>query len=119
MENVENKKRPIDDDEEMNGDSDNSYVSDEEEEADEVEDEQLGENDHEVQVEFEGQPPIEADFHGIKNLLHQLFLKAHINLSALADLIIQQNDVGSILRVMSTIFYTCETFKQFHYLAML
>lgn len=99
MDNVENKKRPVEDDEDMNGDSDESDVSDEEEEMDEVEDEQLGENDREVQIEFEGQPPIKADFHGIKNLLHQLFLKAHINLSALADLIIEQNHIGSILRV--------------------
>lgn len=111
MESTENKKRPIDD-EEMNGDSEEFDVSDEEE-VDEVEDEQLGENDHEVQIEFEGQPPIEADFHGIKNLLNQLFLKAHINLSALAELIIEQNYVGSILRVYLIHNYVCKSLELF------
>jgi len=52
----------------------------------------------EIQVEFEGRSPIDSDFHGIKQLLHQLFLKAHINLSELTDLIISQNYVGSVVK---------------------
>jgi len=52
----------------------------------------------EIQVEFEGRNPIDSDFHGIKQLLQQLFLKAHINLSELTDLIISQNYVGSVVK---------------------
>lgn len=53
----------------------------------------------EIQVDFEGRNPIDSDFHGIKQLLQQLFLKAHINLSELTDLIISQNYVGSVVKV--------------------
>lgn len=42
----------------------------------------------EIQVDFEGRNPTDGDFHGIRQLLQQLFLKAHINLSELADIII-------------------------------
>jgi protein BCP1 len=52
-----------------------------------------------VQVDFEGRNPTDADFHGIKQLLQQLFLKAHVNLSELANLIIGQNYVGSVVKV--------------------
>lgn len=51
-----------------------------------------------IQVDFEGRNPIDSDFHGIKQLLHQLFLKAHLNLSELAELIINQNYVGSVIK---------------------
>ena len=81
--------------------SDSSSEEENEESGDEEmgQEEELGENDREIQVDFEGQSPIPEDFSGIKNLMHQLFLKAHINLSGIADLIIQQNFIGSILRV--------------------
>lgn len=49
-------------------------------------------------MDFEGRYPIDSDFHGIKQLLHQLFLKAHLNLSELTELIISQNYVGSVLK---------------------
>lgn len=62
------------------------------------EDVALYEGQEEIQVEFEGRSPIDSDFHGIKQLLHQLFLKAHINLSDLTDLIISQNYVGSVVK---------------------
>lgn len=52
----------------------------------------------EIQVDFEGRNPIDSDFHGIKQLLQQLFLKAHINLSDLTNLIISQNYVGSVVK---------------------
>nr|CAG4644248.1 EOG090X0C3Y [Lepidurus arcticus] len=58
----------------------------------------LGPDDKEIQVDFEGQNPDGGDFHGIKRLLQQLFLKAHINLSQLADTIIEQNYIGSVLK---------------------
>lgn len=53
----------------------------------------------EIQVEFEGRSPIDSDFHGIKQLLQQLLLKAHVNISELTDLIISQNYVGSVVKV--------------------
>ncbi|XP_045030779.1 BRCA2 and CDKN1A-interacting protein isoform X2 [Daphnia magna] len=91
-----NPKRPIEED----SSSDSSGEEEEDDSQDEEmgEEEQLGENDREIQVEFAGQSPIAEDFHGIKSLLHQLFLKAHINLSGLTELIIQQNYIGSILQ---------------------
>jgi len=49
-------------------------------------------------VDFEGRNPIDSDFHGIKQLLNQLFLKAHLNLSELTDVIIGQNYVGSVIK---------------------
>ena len=92
-----NTKRPIEEE------SSDSSIEDEENDSQDDEemgeDEELGENDREVQVEFAGQSPAPEDFHGIKALMHQLFLKAHINLSGLTELIIQQNFIGSILQV--------------------
>lgn len=52
----------------------------------------------EIQVDFEGRNPQDPDFHGIKILLQQLFLKAHIDLGGLTDLIITQNYVGSVVK---------------------
>nr|SVE83868.1 EOG090X0C3Y [Daphnia pulex] len=91
-----NSKRPMEEDS-----SDSSEEEEEENDSQDEEmgeDEQLGENDREIQVDFEGQSPCAEDFHGIKSLMHQLFLKAHINLSGLTELIIQQNYIGSILQ---------------------
>ncbi|GLH11394.1 Protein BCCIP homolog [Gryllus bimaculatus] len=51
-----------------------------------------------IQVDFEGRNPCDSDFHGIKQLLQQLFLKAHVDLSQLTDLIIGQNYVGSVVK---------------------
>lgn len=52
----------------------------------------------EFQVDFEGRNPQDPDYHGIKTLLQQLFLKAHIDLGGLTDLIISQNYVGSVVK---------------------
>lgn len=52
----------------------------------------------EIQADFEGRNPEAQDFHGIKQLLKQLFLKAHIDLSQMSDLLIQQTGVGSVLK---------------------
>lgn len=51
-------------------------------------------NDHlqVIQVDFEGRNPIDSDYHGIKQLLAPVFLKAHINLSELTDMIIGIRD---------------------------
>lgn len=71
----------------------------------ESDDSEMGDEPHpeaytgneEIQVDFEGRNPIDSDFHGIRQMLQQLFLKAHINLSEMADLIIGQNYVGSVV----------------------
>lgn len=52
----------------------------------------------EIQIDFEGRYAQDPDWHGIKTLLKQLFLKAHIDLGGLADLIISQNYVGSVVK---------------------
>lgn len=49
-------------------------------------------------MDFEGRNPQDPDYHGIKILLQQLFLKAHIDLGGLTDLIISQNYVGSVVK---------------------
>ncbi|KAM7364407.1 protein BCCIP homolog [Cochliomyia hominivorax] len=51
----------------------------------------------EVVVDFEGRAPIDPDCHGISQLLQRVFLKAHINCMQMADLIIAQNFVGSVI----------------------
>lgn len=72
-------------------------------ESDSSSDDSSGDEDdykgnEQIQVEFEGRIPVDSDFHGIKQLLQQVFLKAHINLSDLTDLIIKQNYVGSVIK---------------------
>ncbi|XP_044193048.1 protein BCCIP homolog [Thunnus albacares] len=52
----------------------------------------------EVMVDFEAHNISGNDFNGIKKLLQQLFLKAHVNTSEMTDLIIQQNHMGSVIR---------------------
>lgn len=51
----------------------------------------------EIQVDFEGRNPTDSDYHGLTQLFHQLFLKAHINVNELAEIVIAQNYVGSVI----------------------
>ncbi|XP_004080493.1 BRCA2 and CDKN1A-interacting protein [Oryzias latipes] len=67
----------------------------EEEEEDSDASEEINE---EVTVDFEAHTMSNNDFNGIKKLLQQLFLKAHVNTSELTDMIIQQNHIGSVIR---------------------
>merc|ERR1712126_51801 len=78
-------------------DEDEEYDSDEveDEEDEEEEDDAMG---VEMNVNFDAQTATDADFHGIKRLLQQLFLKANVNLSALTDVILGQNHVGSVIK---------------------
>merc|ERR1712135_48606 len=85
------KRRNVEE-EEQESDQDSEDM-DEEEDVDE--DEMVGQ---EMNVDFEAQTPSESDFHGIKRLLQQLFLKANVNLSAMTDLILGQNHVGSVIK---------------------
>merc|ERR1712142_648848 len=73
------------------------YDSEEEidDEDDDGDDEAMG---VEMNVNFDAQTATDADFHGIKRLLQQLFLKANVNLSALTDVILGQNHVGSVIK---------------------
>nr|CAI5855271.1 unnamed protein product [Callosobruchus analis] len=52
----------------------------------------------EIQATFEGRNPESVDFHGIKQLLQQLFLKAHVDLTQLTDMLINQQGIGSVLK---------------------
>lgn len=52
----------------------------------------------EIQVDFEGRNPIDSDFDGIKQLLRQLFLKAHINTTEFSNILISQNYIGSVIK---------------------
>ncbi|CAH2059317.1 unnamed protein product, partial [Iphiclides podalirius] len=54
--------------------------------------------DKELQADFEGRNPEDCDYHGIKQLLRQLFLKSNVDLGALAQIIIAQNYVGSVVK---------------------
>jgi len=93
------KRRNVEEDPEEVPSSDDEYESDddagEEEEEENEADEVIG---LEMNVNFDAQTPTDVDFHGIKRLLQQLFLKANVNLSALTDVILGQNHVGSVIK---------------------
>lgn len=90
--NVEEKP-----DEAPSSEDDEEYETDEEVEdgEEEEEDDAMG---LEMNVNFDAQTATDTDFHGIKRLLQQLFLKANVNLSALTDLFLGQNHVGSVIK---------------------
>ncbi|KAK3754523.1 hypothetical protein QZH41_019114 [Actinostola sp. cb2023] len=79
--------------------SDDDSSSEESESEELTSDESFDEN-MEIPVEFEAFPPAECDFNAMKNLLKQLFLKNSVNLSELAHLIIAQEKIGSIIKVV-------------------
>ncbi|KRT82743.1 hypothetical protein AMK59_4698 [Oryctes borbonicus] len=54
-----------------------------------------------IQADFEGRNLEGQDFHGIKQLLQQLFLKAHIDVSQMTDMLIAQSGIGSVLKQSS------------------
>jgi len=78
---------------------DEELNSDEELESEE-EEEEIDENVGKViNVAFDARPPSDSDFHGIKRLLHQLFVKdINEDLSELCNLIIAQDFIGSVLK---------------------
>ncbi|KAM5140756.1 BRCA2 and CDKN1A-interacting protein [Mantella aurantiaca] len=91
------KRRAVEDDDEMEeemegDDGEDSEISDDEESE---QDEDL---DEEVNVDFEAHTMSDSDRDGIKKLLKQLFLKAQVNITELADLLIQQNHIGSVIK---------------------
>ena len=85
----------------INGaDSDSDSDDDQE---DELGAHQLSPAEREIQVDFEARSPQECDFHGIVNLLRQMMRSAagsntsSVNVSDLADHIIAQRNVGSVI----------------------
>lgn len=84
------KKRAVDS--KQNAESDSSSDDDSSGEDEEYK------GGEQIQVDFEGRIPVDSDFHGIKQLLLQLFLKAHVNLSDLTELLIKQNYIGSVVK---------------------
>ncbi|XP_048193999.1 BRCA2 and CDKN1A-interacting protein [Perognathus longimembris pacificus] len=85
------------DEEEEDGTEDEDEEDDEDSDEEE-DDEMVGQ---EVNVDFEAYSISDSDHDGIKKLLQQLFLKAPVNTAALADLLIQQNHVGSVIKQMN------------------
>ncbi|XP_078135554.1 protein BCCIP homolog [Sander vitreus] len=86
-ENPEESDNSSDENPEKDDDSGEEDSEDSEEEINE-----------EVMVDFEAHTISVNDFNGVKKLLQQLFLKAHVNTSEMTDLIIQQNHVGSVIK---------------------
>merc|ERR1719323_973683 len=55
----------------------------------------------ELQVEFEARAPDEDDFHGIKLLVKQLFLRsAAVNISKVTETILNQRFIGSVIKTV-------------------
>ncbi|XP_054898575.1 protein BCCIP homolog [Poeciliopsis prolifica] len=81
--------------EESENSSDENPDDDDDESAEDVSDEEINE---EVLVDFEAHAISSNDFNGVKKLLKQLFLKAHVDVSEMTDIIIQQNHVGSVIK---------------------
>ena len=76
---------------------------DDDQEDDDLGPHQLSPAEREIQVDFEARSPQECDFHGIVNLLRQMMRSAagsntsSVNVSDLADHIIAQRNVGSVI----------------------
>lgn len=51
-----------------------------------------------VQVDFEGFGILDSDFHGIRQMLQQLFPKDNIDISEVANILIGQNFIGTLLK---------------------
>ena len=55
----------------------------------------------ELQVEFEARAPDEDDYHGIKLLVKQLFLRsAAVNISKVTETILNQRFIGSVIKTV-------------------
>ncbi|XP_060066691.1 BRCA2 and CDKN1A-interacting protein-like [Ylistrum balloti] len=80
--------------------SDSNGSSDDDYDEDEMDDENSSPINEEVQVEFEARMLDDSDFHGVKTLLQQVFLKANVNLSELTNTLISQNFIGCVIKQM-------------------
>lgn len=86
-----------------NGVESDSDSDDDQDEEDDIGTHQLSPAEREIQVDFEARSPQECDFHGIVNLLRQMMRStagtntSSVNVSDLADHIIAQRNVGSVI----------------------
>jgi len=65
----------------------------------ESEEDEEQEGGQDIQVEFEARGPEEEDYHGIRRLLQQLFLKnSVVNISKVAETILGQKYLGSVIK---------------------
>ncbi|XP_016536168.1 protein BCCIP homolog isoform X1 [Poecilia formosa] len=78
--------------------SENSSDENPEDDDESVEEDSDEEINEEVLVDFEAHAISSNDFNGVKKLLNRLFLKAHVDVSEMTDIIIQQNHVGSVVK---------------------
>ncbi|XP_053306921.1 BRCA2 and CDKN1A-interacting protein [Spea bombifrons] len=95
------KRRALESDQPSDDVEDDMEGDDSGEDSDDIEDDESEEDEaihQEVNVEFEAHAISDREHDGIKKLLKQLFLKAHVDISALADLLIQQNHIGSVIK---------------------
>ncbi|XP_027145266.1 protein BCCIP homolog [Larimichthys crocea] len=83
---------------ESDNSSDENLEDDDDESGEEDSEASEEEINEEVVVDFEAHTISGNDYNGIKKLLQQVFLKAHVNTSEMTDIIIQQNHVGSVIR---------------------
>lgn len=60
-------------------------------------------------MEFSAYDPDESDFHGIKCLLQRLWLKEKIDLSELTNLLISEETIASVLKVLFDITFVNPT----------
>ncbi|CAG2122849.1 unnamed protein product, partial [Medioppia subpectinata] len=89
-------KRPKDED---NSDEDVSVDSEEDSDMDEADDEEDDSDiNKELNIDFSAYQAIDDDFNGIKSLLRQLWLKENIDVSQLAQLLVDQNTICSVLK---------------------
>ncbi|CAH1783416.1 unnamed protein product, partial [Owenia fusiformis] len=84
--------------EEFEDDNDSSNDSEEFDDDVDSDAEAMEGINQEVNVEFEAREAQDSDFHGVRKLLQQLFLKASVNISDLTDTILTQNYVGSVIK---------------------
>ncbi|XP_064631496.1 BRCA2 and CDKN1A-interacting protein-like [Lineus longissimus] len=83
-------------------------LSDSEQDIDPSSDDEKDEDSNEfegkeIQVDFEARVAQDSDFHGIKQLLKQLLLKADIDMGELVNYVISNNNVGSVLKQVDDI----------------
>ncbi|XP_015791313.1 protein BCCIP homolog [Tetranychus urticae] len=67
-------------------------------EEDSINSEDEIEANKEINVDFEACPILEQDLNGIKRMLTQLFLKDNINLNKLSETLLNQKEIGAIIR---------------------
>merc|ERR1712025_1194734 len=77
----------------------NMEVEDSENDEESSGDEEMEEFE-EIDVDFDAVTPVENDFHGIEQLLLRLILNMRIDASALASSIIEQREVGSVIKLV-------------------